>query len=112
MQEDEGVLRAAPGHADARRNLRRLLARTGTWLRPVPANASVDSGPWCALPDGSRICPVSGILNNVLCQMLTAQVCDEMCHRGAIPIWLYGVNWVGGIEYNEVTRLAFEERGY
>ena len=75
-------------------------------------NGGHEDGGVVALPDGSRICPVSGILNNVLCQMLTAQVCDEMCRRGAIPIWLYGVNWVGGIEYNEVTRLAFEERGY
>ncbi|MBI4552135.1 MAG: hypothetical protein HY710_07715 [Candidatus Latescibacteria bacterium] len=58
-----------------------------------------------------RICPATGILNNIIMQMLTAQFVDEMCRRGAVPYF-----WMGfyryGEQYNNVMRSFFLERGY
>ena len=59
-----------------------------------------------------RICPVTGILNNILLQMLTAQFVDEMCRRGAVPYFWMGAYRSVGSDYNKITGGFFRERGY
>ena len=46
----------------------------------------------CAEP----ICPTSGIIDNVLTQMLLSQMTDEMCRRGAVPYFYMGLYRLGG----------------
>ena len=58
------------------------------------------------------ICPTSGIIDNVLTQMLLAQMTDEMCRRGAVPYFFMGLYRTGGREYNTLLRHHFEARGY
>ena len=58
------------------------------------------------------ICPTSGIINNVITQMLLAQMTDELCRRGAVPYFYMGVYRTGGSEYNGLFRRHFEARGY
>ena len=59
-----------------------------------------------------KICPLSGILNNIILHMLTAQFVDEMCRRGAVPYFWMGGYRVGGSEYNALIDTLFRERGY
>jgi uncharacterized phosphosugar-binding protein len=58
-----------------------------------------------------KVCPATGILNNVIMYMLTAQFVDEMCRRGAVPYFLMGGYRFGG-EYNSLMRPFCLERGY
>lgn len=58
-----------------------------------------------------RICPATGILNNIIMYMLTAQFVDEMCRRGAVPYFWMGFYRHGG-DYNNVMRPYCLERGY
>lgn len=58
------------------------------------------------------ICPASGIIDNVLTQMLLAQMTDEMCRRGAVPYFYMGLYRAGGREYNTVLKRHFDARGY
>jgi hypothetical protein len=60
---------------------------------------------------GEKICPATGTLNNSIMWMLTAQMIDEMCRRGAVPYCFMG-GYRGGGAYNDVMRLFFLERGY
>lgn len=59
-----------------------------------------------------KVCPATGILNNIILHLLTAQFADEMCRRGAVPYFWMGVYRVGGAEYNGVMGGFFRERGY
>ncbi|NKB68148.1 MAG: hypothetical protein GKR89_13885 [Candidatus Latescibacteria bacterium] len=59
-----------------------------------------------------KICPATGILNNIILQILTAQFTDEMCRRGAVPYCWKGGYWVGGMDYNNVVGPSMRERGY
>ena len=59
-----------------------------------------------------KICPATGILNNVILQILTAQFVDEMCRRGAVPYFLMGAYRTGGTDYNRLMGGFFQERGY
>ena len=59
-----------------------------------------------------KICPATGILNNIIMYMLTAQFVDEMCRRGAVPYFLMGGYRVGGGDYNKVMLPYCLERGY
>ena len=59
-----------------------------------------------------KICPATGILNNILVQSLSAQMVDEMCRRGAVPYFYMGVYRVGGGTYNGFMSPYFRERGY
>ena len=61
------------------------------------------------LPD--KVCPATGILNNVIMYMLTAQFVDEMCRRGAVPYFFMGA-YRDGSDYNSVMRPFCLERGY
>ena len=59
-----------------------------------------------------KICPATGVMNNVMMQMFSAQFVDEMCRRGAVPyFYMGGYRTVGG-PYNELSRKFFDERGY
>ena len=59
-----------------------------------------------------KICPATGIINNITTQMLCAQFTDEMCRRGAVPYFWMGAYRIGGMGYNEVIRPRCLERGY
>lgn len=58
-----------------------------------------------------KVCPATGILNNIIMYMLTAQFVDEMCRRGAVPYFLMGA-YRDGSAYNSVMRPFCLERGY
>ena len=58
------------------------------------------------------ICPTTGIIDNVLTQMLLSQMTDEMCRRGAVPYFYMGLYRLGGREYITVMKPHFEARGY
>ncbi|MBI4552458.1 MAG: hypothetical protein HY710_09355 [Candidatus Latescibacteria bacterium] len=58
------------------------------------------------------VCPATGILNNLIMYMLTAQFVDEMCRRGAVPYFWMGFYRLGGREYSDIMRPFFLERGY
>jgi hypothetical protein len=59
-----------------------------------------------------KVCPATGILNNIILHLLTAQFTDEMCRRGAVPYFWMGAYRVGGMDYNGVVGGPFRERGY
>ena len=59
-----------------------------------------------------KVCPATGILNNIILQILTAQFTDEMCRRGAVPYFYMGVYRVVGSDYNAAMRNFFSVRGY
>ena len=59
-----------------------------------------------------KICPATGILNNIIAYILTAQFVDEMCRRGAVPYFYMGYYRLLGHDYNNVMRPFFEARGY
>jgi hypothetical protein len=58
------------------------------------------------------ICPTSGLVANIIQQMIVAQWADEMLRRGAVPHFLMGSYQRGGDAYNEATRSAFERQGF
>lgn len=58
------------------------------------------------------ICPTSGVLANVIGQMISAQWAEEMIRRGAVPTFLRGIYQAGGNEYNSSMDEIFEQRGY
>lgn len=58
------------------------------------------------------ICPTSGIVGNVIQQMICAQWTDEMVRRGKVPYYHVGVRQIGGREYNEAMKMFFERQGF
>ena len=58
-----------------------------------------------------KVCPATGILNNIIMYTLTAQFVDEMCRRGAVPYFFMGA-YRDGSDYNSVMRPFCSERGY
>lgn len=60
----------------------------------------------------TTICPTSGIVGNVIQQMIGAQWTDEMIRRGVVPYFFKGVSRVAGREYINVMKPFFDERGY
>ncbi|MCH2374856.1 MAG: hypothetical protein MK538_11755 [Planctomycetes bacterium] len=76
-------------------------------------NFSPESGGVIDLaPYEGGICPTSGIVGNVIQQMIVAQWCDEMVRRGSRPYFLMGVYQEGGSEYNAATKILFERQGF
>jgi len=57
-------------------------------------------------------CPTSGVVGNILQQMLCAQWTDEMIRKGAPPFFFKGINQVGGRAFNAERKPLFERRGY
>jgi hypothetical protein len=58
------------------------------------------------------ICPTTGIVANVIQQMVVAQWCDEMVRRGSVPYFLMGIYQKGGREYNAAMQIVFERQGF
>ena len=58
------------------------------------------------------ICPTSGVVGNVIQQMITAQWCDEMVRRGSVPHFLMGHFQEGGTEYNTVMKMFLDRQGF
>lgn len=58
------------------------------------------------------ICPTSGVVGNVIQQMICAQWTDEMVRRGSVPYYFKGVCQVGGREYINVMKPYSDQRGY
>ena len=76
-------------------------------------NLSPESGGVIEIPGRSQsICPTSGIVGNVIQQMINAQWAEEMIRQETVPYFLRGIYQNGGREYNAATASAFERRGY
>ncbi len=58
------------------------------------------------------ICPTSGIVANVIQQMLCAQWVDEMVRRGSVPYFYMGHYQEGGFAYNDGVKPFFELQGF
>ena len=58
------------------------------------------------------ICPTSGIVGNVIQQMICAQWTDEMVRRGSIPFYWMGFFQKGGRPYDDGIRPFFEIQGF
>ncbi|MCD6307376.1 MAG: hypothetical protein J7M24_00115 [Candidatus Latescibacteria bacterium] len=75
-------------------------------------NYSPESGGVLDLPGREgTFCPTSGIVGNVIQQMICAQWADEMARRGAIPYFLLG-NYRGGRNFNPLLKPSAEARGF
>ena len=76
-------------------------------------NFSPESGGVIAIKgrQGS-ICPTSGIVGNVIQQMISAQWVDEMVRRGSVPFFWMGFFQAGGTEYDKGIRPFFEKQGF
>lgn len=59
-----------------------------------------------------RICPTSGIVGNVIQQMICAQWTDEMVRRGSVPYYWMGFFQNGGRPYDDAIRPHFEAQGF
>jgi len=76
-------------------------------------NFSPESGGVIRVPGrDDTVCPTSGIVGNVIQQMIVAQWCDEMVRRGSVPYFLMGIYQKGGREYNAAMTIAFERQGF
>ena len=76
-------------------------------------NLSPESGGVIEIPGREgAICPTSGIVGNVIQQMITAQWTEEMARRGSVPTFMRGFYQAGGREYNDAMEPVFEQRGY
>ena len=58
------------------------------------------------------ICPTSGVVGNIIQQMIAAQWCDEMVRRGSVPHFLMGHFQEGGFEYNAAMRMFLDRQGF
>merc|ERR1711964_239910 len=47
------------------------------------------------------ICPTSGIVGNLIQQMLNSQWAEEMIKAGTVPTFMRGIYQAGGREYND-----------
>jgi hypothetical protein len=56
------------------------------------------------------ICPTSGIVGNVIQQMINAQWAEEMIRAGSVPTFMRGIYQNGGREYNAAMEATFEQR--
>ena len=72
-----------------------------------------DSGGVVDIPGrGQKICPTSGVVGNLIQQMLIAQWAEEMIKAGAVPTFLRGIYQSGGREYNEAMAETYQRRRY
>ncbi|MBN1293179.1 MAG: hypothetical protein JXB48_15180 [Candidatus Latescibacteria bacterium] len=73
---------------------------------------SPESGGVITIPKRKdTVCPTSGIVGNVIQQMICAQWADEMARRGSIPYFLMG-NYRAGRGFNRMMQPHAEARGY
>ena len=74
---------------------------------------SPESGGVVEIPGrGASICPTSGVVGNVISQMINSQWAEEMINKGAVPCFMRGLYQTGGNQYNSDTAELFEQRGY
>ena len=59
-----------------------------------------------------HICPTSGIMSNIIQQMICAQWTDEMVRRGSVPFYWMGFFQKGGRPYDDGVRPFFEKQGF
>ncbi len=75
-------------------------------------NFSPESGGVIRIPGRKDpVCPTSGIMSNVIQQMICAQWADEMCRRGSVPYFLLG-NYRKGRTFNPILAPEAAKRGY
>lgn len=75
-------------------------------------NFSPESGGVIRIPGRKdTVCPTSGIMSNIIQQMICAQWADEMCRRGSVPYFLLG-NYRKGRIFNPILAPLAEKRGY
>jgi uncharacterized phosphosugar-binding protein len=75
-------------------------------------NFSPESGGVLRFPGRPEsFCPTSGIMSNIIQQMICSQWADEMCRRGSVPIFLLG-NYRGGRIFNPILAPTAAKRGY
>ena len=103
------VIGIAPGTLDGVRPPGRLIEVADVGFD----NHSPESGGVIDIPghDGG-ICPTSGIVGNVIQQMICAQWVDEMVRRGSVPYFYIGEFQKGGDEYNAAMEPFFERQGF
>ncbi len=58
------------------------------------------------------ICPTSGVVGNIIQQMICAQWMDEMVRRGSVPYFYMGVCQIGGREFNNGLIPFFDKQGF
>jgi len=74
---------------------------------------SPESGGVIRIPGrDDTICPTSGLMGNIIQQMIVAQWADEMVRRGAVPYFLMGSYQRGGDAYNAGMKIPFERQGF
>ena len=90
-----------------------------TWGRMIDVadagfdNFSPESGGVITVKGRSdTICPTSGIVGNVIQQMICAQWTDEMVRRGSVPYYFKGVCQIGGRDYINVMKPYSDKRGF
>ncbi len=59
-----------------------------------------------------KVATASGIINNILMWIFTAQFIDEMVRRGWVPYFYLGYYVIGGRNYTEAMRPFFMRRGF
>ncbi len=59
-----------------------------------------------------KVGTMSGIMNNMLMWIFTAQFVDEMVRRGWIPWFGMGAYVVGGTDYNNAVKPFFLKQGF
>ena len=75
-------------------------------------NFSPESGGVVAIPGREQtICPTSGVVGNIIQQMLNAQWAEEMIKAGTVPTFMRGIYQTGGREYNEAMTEQYQQRG-
>ena len=76
-------------------------------------NHSPESGGVIPMPEHKGgICPTSGVMGNIIQQMICAQWVDEMVRRGSVPYFFMGHFQEGGFEYNAAMKPFFERQGF
>ncbi len=74
-------------------------------------NFSPESGGALRFPGRKEnFCPTSGIMSNIIQQMICAQWTDEMCRRGSVPYFLMG-NYRSRV-FNSILAPSAAMRGY
>jgi uncharacterized phosphosugar-binding protein len=59
-----------------------------------------------------QICPASGVVGNVIMQMLLAQVAESLCDAGETPFFMCNPCRVNGEYYNTAVRHFVAARGW
>jgi uncharacterized phosphosugar-binding protein len=76
-------------------------------------NLSPEGGGLLTIPGFTeKVGTVSGVINNFLMWIFTAQFLDEMVRRGWVPWFWMGFYQAGGREYDEAVKPFFQKQGF